>query len=426
MLHALLPPPQYRRNYSLMGLDISLFVLALSFASTYGLLPLFVSHLSPSTMAVGAIPALRAVGMLPPIFVAGLTERLHRKQPFVLAMTIFERVPYLVLAIATPLLAMDHPLILFWLFCAMLALTTFAAGVAVPAWLDLIAKMIPISWRGRFFGHATALGGLLGIAGSAGAAALLEQYDWIIGVAICFGLAFVFLAFSFICLAFAREPLEDAPPDPMRADTAWRRLPAILHHDRNLRNYLIALLLVTAASPTTAFYIVDARRSLALSDGVAGLYATVLMASSTVGNLLWGYLGDRLGHKWVVVAGAICTGLAPLLAVITRTPGNGALGYGLVFLLAGLATSALQLTALTFIIDLAPADQRPTYYGLANAAQAPIAIAAPLLGAVLADSYGYVALFVLTALLSLLGALIVTQGVSNQGQTEIAVVAEAL
>src|SRR3954469_20051095 len=88
----LLPPRQYRWNYTVMGLDISLFVLALSFASVYGILPLFVRHLSAENLAVGAIPAIRAGTLLPPIFVAGLTERLRRKQPFIVGVTLFERV----------------------------------------------------------------------------------------------------------------------------------------------------------------------------------------------------------------------------------------------------------------------------------------------------------------------------------------------
>ena len=189
-----------------MGLDISLFVLALSFASSYGVLPLFVRHLSDSNLAVGAIPSLRAATLLTPIFVAGLTERLRRKQPFILGVTVFERVPYLVLAIATPLLALTHPSTLLWIFYAMLALTTLSAGIAMPAWLDMIARMIPADWRGRFFGLSSALGGLLGVAGSAGAAFLLGRFDWVIGIALCFAIAFVFLVLSFICLAYAREP----------------------------------------------------------------------------------------------------------------------------------------------------------------------------------------------------------------------------
>ena len=408
----LLPPSRYRWNYAVMGLDISLFVLALSFASSYGLLPLFVRNLTDSNLAVGAITTLRAANLLAPIFVAGMTERLARKQPFILWVTVFERVPYLVLAIATPFFAATHPTALLWIFYAMYATTMLSAGIATPAWLDLIARMIPDDWRGRFFGMASALGGLLGVVGSAGAAALLLRYDWIVGIALCFLITFVFLAVSFVCLMLGREP-RGAANAPKPEGTPWRTLPGILRADRNLRRYLGALLLVAAASPTAAFFVIDAKGALALSDGQAGLYATVLLAASTVGNLLWGYVGDHIGHKRVLIAGALCTGLAPLLALLVRDPAWGALGYAVVFALAGLATSALQLNALTFIMDLAPATQRPTYIGLVNAAQAPIAIGAPLLGAALADARGYPALFVLTALLALSGAALIARAVRD-------------
>jgi MFS family permease len=410
----LLPPRRYRWNYTVMGLDISLFVLALSFASVYGILPLFVRHLSAENLAVGAIPAIRAGTLLPPIFVAGLTERLRRKQPFIVGVTLFERVPYLILAVATPLLALSHPTTLLWLVYGLLAVTTIAAGVATPAWLDLIARMLPTDWRGRFFGLSSALGGLLGVAGSAVAAVLLARYDWVIGVALCFACAFVFLVFSLICLMLGREPAGMTQPAPIQPGmTAWGRFPTLVRRDRNLRHYILALVLITAASPTAAFYVVDAKEALHLSDGSASLYAVVLLAASTCGSLLWGYIGDHTGHKRVVLGGALCTGLAPLLALVARDPRWGPLAYGGVFVLAGLATSGLQLAALTFIVDLAPPDQRPTYIGMANAAQLPCALAAPLLGAALADARGYPSLFVLTAMLALAGAALVLRFVHD-------------
>lgn len=424
----LFPPRRYRWNYTVMGLDISFFVLALSFASVYGILPLFVRHLSDANLAVGAIPAIRAGTLLPPIFVAGLTERLRRKQPFIVGVTLFERVPYLMLAVATPLLASSNPTILLWLVYVLLAVTTIAAGVATPAWLDLIARMLPTDWRGRFFGLSSALGGLLGVAGSAGAAVLLARYDWVIGIALCFACAFVFLIISMACLMLGREPVGPTEPVGVRPGAAaWGRLPALVRSDRNLRHYLIALVLITAASPTAAFYVIDAKEALRLTDGSASLYAVVLLAASTIGSMLWGYIGDHAGHKRVVLGGALCTGLAPLVALVARDPRWGPLAYGGVFVLAGLATSGLQLTALTFIVDLAPPDQRPTYIGLANAAQLPCALAAPLLGAALADARGYPTLFVLTAILAIAGAVLVLRFVRDPRalHARAAVLAEA-
>ena len=410
VLSALLPERTYRWNFTVMGLDYSLFLLGLSFASVYGVLPLFVHHLTPSNLALGLIAAVRSAGFLvPPILVAGLVERLRRKKPFVVGTTVLERLPYLVLAVATPLLAGSHPTALLWLFFAMIGTGTLFGGLGTPAWLDLLARMLPADWRGRFFGLAAALGGLLGVAGSAGAAELLHRFAWPAGFALCYACTFACLvvSFAFICLGREPAPAAATPAPHPAAASYWRRLPTVVRGDRNFGRYLAAMALITLAGMATSFYTVDAKRSLHLTDAGAGLYTVVLLATSTIGNVLWGYVGDHHGHKRIVEGGAVCSGLAPLLALLARDASWGTVGYGVVFLLVGLASSAIQLASLTFIIDFAPAAQRPTYIGLATLAQAPFACGAPLLGGVIADRAGYPAVFILTAVLAAAGALIV-------------------
>jgi MFS family permease len=410
-VNAVLPPRALRRNFVVMGLDLTLFVLGINFASVYGILPLFVRHLSASNLALGAIPALRAANLLPPLFVAGLTEPLPHKKPFVIAWTVVERLPYLALALATPLLATTRPTVLLWLLFAMLALSTLAGGMATPAWLDLISRMFPPNWRGRFFGLSSALGGLLGVAGSAGAAFLFEHFGWSNGGALCFGCTFVCLAVSFVFISLGREPAATQPTPPRQAhpsaSASWRRFPALVREDTNLRAYLLAVALATCAGAAAAFYVVDAKRALGLSDAEASLFAVLLLIASTVGSVLWGYVGDHRGHRLVVVAGAACTGGAALVALAARQAWGGAVGYCVVFALVGLGSSALQLASLTFIVDFAPPAQRPTYIGVAMLAQAPFAFGAPVLAASVANRYGYGAVFALAAISGMLATLVV-------------------
>jgi MFS family permease len=410
VLTTVLPGRAYRWNFTVMGLDYSLFLLALSFASVYGVMPLFVHHLTTSNLALGFIATVRAVGSsLPPILVAAYTERLRRKKPFLLVMTTFERLPYLVLALLTPLLATSHPILLLWLFFALIGVGTWFGGVGLPAWLDLMARMLPVDWRGRFFGFAAAFGGALSVAGASIAALLLERFAWPVNFALCFGCTAACLAISFLFIASGREP----PPvghletRDQHAKGYWRQLPGILRADRNFTLYLIATALISAAGMATSFYTIDAKRVLQLSDAAAGVFAVVLLASSTVGNIVWGYLGDHLGHKWVVVCGASCTGLAALVALLVRGSGLGLLGFGLVFMLVGLATSGIQLAALTFVIDFAPEARRPTYVGLANLANVPFTAGAPLVGGIVADHAGYPAVFTISLVLALAGTLLV-------------------
>ena len=411
----LLPERVYRWNFTVLGLDMSLFTLALSFASVYGVLPLFVHHLTASNLALGLIPAIRATGtLLPPIMVAGHTERLRRMKPFILGWTILERVPYLVLAIAAPLLAAQHPRLLLWLFFIMIGVGTAGGGIVMPAWLNLIARVMPADWRGRFFGLSASFGALLGIGGGAAAAELLHRFDWPGGFALCFGCTFACLVVSFVFLALAREHVPAVAANPATIPArSWTHLAAPIRRDRNFAVYLGATALVTMAGMATAFYTVDAQKSLHLGDAGAGLYAVVLLIASTVGNLGWGHLGDHYGHKRVLEGGALCTGLAALLAVAGRVPasGVGVLIYGLAFVLVGLGSSGIQMASLTFVLDFAPEGERPTYIGLASVAQAPFAALGPILGGIIADHAGYGAVFLLTALLALASALLVGRAV---------------
>lgn len=392
----------------MLGLDISLFTLALTFASSYGVLPLFAHHLTNSNVALGLIPAVRALGtLLPPILVAAYVQRLRRRLPFILVCTVFERLPYLALAILTPLLAVSHPTLLLWLFFALLAAGTFAGGAISSAWLDLVARVLPDDWRGRFFGLWSALGSLLGLGGGALTAALLRIQSWPTGFALCFGCAFGCLVVSFAFLAVTREGAPTDTPPAARSGTNWRRYVALARGDGNFAAYLVANGLVTLSGMAIAFYAVDAKRTLLLSDAGAGLYGVVLLAASLAGNLMWGYVGDHAGHKRVLEVGALCTGLAAGTAVASHVQILGIVVYGAAFALVGLGSSAVQMAALTFVLDFAPIEERAAYIGIASLAQVPFACAAPVLGGVLADRVGYGTIFVLSLLLGLMGAAVV-------------------
>ncbi len=65
------------------------------------------------------------------------------------------------------------------------------------------------------------------------------------------------------------------------------------------------------------------------------------------------------------------------------------------FVLSGLHTAAINVSALNVLLEFAPTqDERPTYIGLGSTAMAPVAFATPLLGGLMADALGFRAVFV--------------------------------
>jgi MFS family permease len=404
MLKESLVRPAYEHvcwNFTVLGLDMALFSLGLNISSSYTVLPLFVHHLTASNTLVSLIPAVRAVGFfVPPLLIAGFVERLRYAKPLILGMTVFERLPYLWLGLLTPLLAALAPGWLLAVFFGSILVQTGAGGLTLPPWLDMVARVIPEDWRGRFFGGSTGLGGALGIGGAAGAAAILRYIAWPWNFSLCFLLTFGMMAISFCCLALAREPERVRRPRPMAA--RWRALGAILRNDRDFRRLILANALSAAPSMASGLFAVAAAERAHLPDATVGALTAVFLTANTVSNFIWGPLGDHYGHRVMLALGMICGTAACAFASMA----SDAMLFGLVFLCFGLSLAASQLAQFTFVIEFGPESLRPTYIALSYITYAPFAIGAPLTGGFLADHVGFAWVFALAASLAMLAALL--------------------
>ena len=153
VFHRLRALPDTRWNFWCFGLDITFFTVALNISSVYTIMPLFVHQLIAQNWPVALITTVRMFGLYSPALLsAGKAERLRRVKPAILVMTIFERIPYLILALAVILLAHGNRVALLAIFFLMLLTMSTASGLCFPPWLDLISRTIPDRLRGRFLG----------------------------------------------------------------------------------------------------------------------------------------------------------------------------------------------------------------------------------------------------------------------------------
>jgi MFS family permease len=404
-------PARWLWNFSVFGGDIAFFTLGLNISAAYTILPLFVHRLQVGNVAVALIPAVRALGVFgPQMVLAPLTERLRRAKPLILAITVFERVPFLVLAFASLWLAETYSALLLALFFLMLFVHVFAGGLCYPAWLDLIARAIPGQWRGRFFGWWIGAGDLLGIGGAALAAAIVARVAWPFSFSLIFALTFAAFIVSFVLLSLGREPARPAVVLPARATTAgdplgarrgamgWvaqlREFARLARGDRGLLGLMAANAAAGVATMGAALFALSALGQGGLSAPEVSAESTVLAVATALGSLLSGEVGDRLGHRALLVGSAVSMGGAAALALGAR----GFLAYAVVFLLLGLSVSAGGLSQLTSIAEFAPPQRRPTYIAITSVVYAPFAIGAPILGGWLADRWGYAPAYVLSVL----------------------------
>ncbi|HEY8284228.1 MAG TPA: MFS transporter [Chloroflexota bacterium] len=392
--------PHVGWNFSLMGMDIAFFTGGVSFSSWNTILPLFIRHLTSSNLVLGLMPAVRSMAAnLPPVLISPRVSTLSRYRPFVLWLTLLERFPYLVLALCTLWFGVDHRTILLLVFFLMSATWAAGGGITTPAWLNLISLMIPTRLRGRFFGGAGAIGGLLGIGAAAITALILRGFAYPTNFALCFLATFAFLVLSFICLAMGREP--SVPTGTPRVATPplgpyLRALPGFLRRERNFTTFLVAGTLANVGIATSPFITAAASRSLHVSDAQVGVYGAVLMAASMLGSIGWGWLGDHLGYRPVLAMGTTAGVACMALAVVADATGTPGILYG-VFLLLGVYSSATQLASVAAVVEFGALDERPTFVSLSYLVQTPVALLVPVAGGVVADHAGYSPVFLAVA-----------------------------
>jgi len=416
-----------RYNFVVLTLDGLFFWLGISYYSATTILPLFVSHLTPSNLVVGAVPAVVALSWsLPQLFGARALRNLagrsagggssslggsngqvrvarpDARKRYIIQTALLGRVPMLVLVAVTALYSVSHPTLTLVLFLLCFGLFRLAGGLNTPVYYDLVAVVIHPRIRARFIGLSQFLGGAIAAVALATGSAVLDSFPFPGGFVILFTVGLVLMTGAIGFMAIVREPnftqeTERAPDvsgDPAGAagttDTGTgivRAAALTLRRDAAFRGYLGGRVFVALASMAQAFYAIHATRDMGGSDGDVAFFSAILLGSQTASTLVWGAVADRLHLQPVLLAatllGLLATGLAlaaPSLA-----------WFGLVFALSGAALGALAVTDPGMPLALAERsnEDRALYVAVANTVLAPVYVVAPLVGGAAADTGGY-------------------------------------
>jgi MFS family permease len=395
------PAGLLRHNVLALGADLSLFLIGLSFASQSTILPAFAEHLGAPNVVIGAIPAAMTAGwFLPALFAAGHTASLSHKLPFVLRYTIWERAPFLVLALVAFFLARPAPGLSLAVLLLVLLVITGTGGALMPAWMDIIGRTVPTTLRGRFFAAANIVASLGGLLGSFATAYLLGTIAPPASYGVCFLIAAIFTGLSYLALAQVREPaaVRTSPVSPLRE--YLKNIPGVLRRDPNLSWFLVARAVATAGSMASAFFTVYALRAFNAPDWWVGIFTTALMAGQIAGNLVLGWLADRAGHLRVITWAVV----AMLGANVVAFGGPSLEVFSLVFVLSGVNQAGINVSSLNLLLEFAPTvEARPTYVGLVQTALGPVVFVTPLVAGLLADGLGFRAIFLLAATFGAVG-----------------------
>jgi MFS family permease len=213
----------------------------------------------------------------------------------------------------------------------------------------------------------------------------------------CFLITAFFFTCSWIALALTREPADYEKVIEKHPAPFWHGAGRILKRDQNFNWFLTARILSQFATMGSAFYIVYALRHFQMDAVTAGYLTAALTISQTVANAGMGWLGDRVGHRLMLIIGAASAIISALLAWFAPSLA----WFFPIFVLQGFTNVSIWTNGMTMTVDFSGESERPFYIGLAQTLTAPATIIAPLIGGWIADTQGFVSTFGWSAILSI-------------------------
>jgi MFS family permease len=384
----------YRWNFTFNVLDSASFWFGMSFISTAVILPLFVSNFTSNPILIGMIPFLATAGaLLPQLFMANTVERAPVKKFFPMVVGFFtERLPIFLLAPVTYYLAVNQPQAALAAFFFLFTWHAFGAGVIIIGWQDMIAKIIPVEKRGRFFGIANFIGNFAGIFGAMAVMFVLQRSDFPNGYIMAFVAASVMVFISWIFLVLVREPAVFSRKPVVSQAEYLRSLPSVLRKDHNFSNYLFSQVIFAISGMATGFLVVYAVQTWQMGDARASGFTLAMQIGLSVANLFFGFLADRKGHKLSLEICFLLSIISLGLAVVAPS----AIWFFLIFFLRGAVMGGTFVSGISIVYEFTDPDNRPTYIGLSNTIPGIAGAVAPLIGGLLVGAVSYQAMFILS------------------------------
>ena len=273
-------------------------------------------------------------------------------------------------------------------------------NLGMPAWTSLSADIVPLSWRGRFFGSRNMVMSMANMLVTLAAGSIITLAATpIVGYQTVYGLAFIFGIGATYCFANLRE--EPKPPDKAAFSTYTpSSLLKTLREETSFRNFCISQMVwnfgLNIAGPFFSVYMVE---NLNATPAVVGVLSIVSSLAAIPAMRLLGGLNDRWGAYKVTLLTGLLIPLVPVLWIFTRTPWH----VVPINIASGILWAGYGLASFNFLLSISKPESLPRYTALFQIAVALSTAIGAAAGGLIVQGWGFPALFLLSGIMRLVG-----------------------
>ena len=395
----------YRKNYIYLITEGIFFDVGFVFFDPTTILPLLMERLTGSTFLVGLLAMVRYLGAGIFSLLAGNWNRsIEYKKHFLIKYSALSRLPIWLLGFYLVFFQNDN-VILVGLFIILIQMLFWSGdGALSTAWIDVVGKTIDPYQRGKFFSIRQISSGLIAILAGFVIKYILSLES--LNFPANYGIIIMISALLYTFSLFMFFGIKEKPSQIKDKENLKVLLKNVVFYFKNNKAFsksMVVLGFSMLSSISLPFYIVYAKTTFNIQDSTVGIFIIVQTIGKILGGLIYGVIGDRYGHHRSILIYSFCTTTVPIIAILTGLYFSQyiLILYSILYFMLGFFMNGWPIF-FNYMIDSVNKKDRSLYAGLVNVVKIPASLA-PFLGGIIVNFWGYMPMFILALIFSIVG-----------------------
>ena len=383
-------------NFTLHTIEGVLYLTGISFVSYETVMPKIVESLGGSPMMIALTPVLFLfTSALPTVFMAGRSDRVKYKLPFLVPFCTIQRVAFFLVALIAWFCS-DNKVIVYSILISVVWMGFFT-GIIAPFWNSMCGNTVPSRYIPRLFAIRFGITSLLGILVGFMIKYILEWFPGRGGFGALFMISGIMIMVSLYFMSRIREPrsVSAKPRTTTLVPSYWEVV-----RNKDIINFTIARIFFGATYISIAFIPVKICEDLSLSDSWLGIFTVMVVIGAIAGNFFTIYWSNRFPLKHAQIISLACYMVTFILTMFCYNIATALF----IFFLFGFAKDCWNSVASSMIIGLPGKRLRAKGSAFMSIAMAPPLLLCGMIGAWLYEWTGtYMVPLLASALLMLPG-----------------------
>lgn len=319
-------------------------------------------YLGAGGFALGVLGSLSSFSTMLQLLCAPFVVGLVRRRNFLAGFSALQRFGAAIAGLLALALA-PRPVALP-LFVLLHAMAWACMAPSTVVWQGYMSDLVPQETRGRYFATRNSWGGAVGMVSVLVYGAILDRWPGAPGFRVLYWIAFAAAGLNLL-LWFMHPELPQGDNRSSRSFWESIRIP-LARPGAHLTTTFFFAAWAFAQGLAAPFFPVALMQKLGLSFSAVSILTTIASVTAILTVGFWGRLQDRIGQPKVVGGLTLMLAAVPLLLLAARFGGWPALIAA--HILQGTASSGLGLANQTLNMQLAPSEDRTSYFAFFAAA----------------------------------------------------------